>query len=193
MRNIFLKTVTTVLVMLTPLEADIAYTNALFGVEASYSELANEYRPDSGIKTRGTNDFLGIGIKAGAETKTLRTFFSLNYYNDSSSLYEYLITYGGEVQYKFLRSNAYDIYAGLNAGYCQLKVNIDGESFYRTINNPYFGVSLGTNVHLSNSIDLELGARINTINTENIKSQTTFKVDSLVSGYVSFIYKWKMN
>ncbi len=193
MKNIFLKTATLAFMLATSLEADIAYTNALFGVEGSYSALSNEYRPDSGIKTRSTNDFLGIGIKAGAETETLRTFFSLNYYNDASSLYEYLITYGVEVQYKFVIRDSFDVYAGINTGYSQLKVNIDGESFYRTINNPYLGASLGTNIHLTNSIDLELGTRINTINAENIKSQTTFKVDNLMSGYVSVIYKWKMN
>lgn len=193
MKNRLLKAVGTFVLLSTVLHADIPYTNALFGIEGGYSQLNHKYTPSSGIESTGETNFATVGLKAGAETKDIRTFFNVNYYNDSSGLYDYLLTYGLEVQYKFLSTKAFNLYAGLNGGYSQTKLSIKGEDFYRTINAPYLGASAGANISLGNSFDLELGARVNAIESENTKYQTTYKIENLVAGYVSLIYKWKMD
>ena len=193
MKNKLIKSLGTLALLTSSLYAEIPYTNALFGVEGGYGSLSHKYVPDSGVESQGRTEFATIGLKAGAETQNIRTFFNVNYYNDSSELYDYLLTYGMEVQYKFLSTKAFNLYAGVNGGYSQTKLNVKGESFYRTINAPYLGASAGANVSLGNSFDLELGARLNAIQSENIKYQTSYKIENLVAGYVSLIYKWKMN
>ncbi len=193
MKNRCFKIVGTLIVMSSFAHAEIAYTNILLGVEGGYSLLSHEYTQSNGAKNSGETDFMNLGLKAGAETKSMRTLFNVNYYNDSSSLYDYLITYGLEVQYKFIEANLFNIYAGLNGGFSHTKISINGEASSRKIDTPYAGASIGANVHLGNSFDLELGARLHALQSQNIKYDSTYKVGNIATAYVGVIYKWKMD
>jgi len=134
----------------------------------------------------------------GAETKDFRVFLSGRYFYDSSSSYDYIVTYGAEIQYKFNVSKVFNVYMGANAGIANLAFRASGESFTRTISDPYFGGDLGVNIHLGDSVDWELGGRVMSIQADNIRKDSTgvsktYHVNEIVSAYTSIIFKWKMD
>jgi len=193
MKNNFLKIVGTLMLMFSSSYAEIAYTNILLGVEGGYSLLDHKYTQVNGAQNSGETDFMSFGLKAGAETKSMKTLFNVNYYNDPSALYDYLITYGLEVQYKFFTIDMLNIYLGLGGGFSHTKVSIDGEASSRKIDTPYVGASLGSNIHLGDSFDLELGARVNAMQSENAEYDSSYKIGNIITGYASIIYKWNLN
>jgi len=193
MKNNFAKIIGTLMLMFTSSYAEIAYTNILLGVEGGYTLLDHKYTQANGAQNSGSTDFMNFGLKAGAETETMRTLFNVNYYSDPSELYDYLITYGLEVQYKFFTVDMLNMYLGLGGGFSHTKVSINGESSSRKIDTPYVGASLGSNIHLGNSFDLELGARVNAIQSQNDMSGGSYKLGNIVTGYASLFYKWNLN
>jgi len=167
-------------------------TSSLVGVEGGYSALGYEY----GTPTNNTTHRLWIGnmgLKLGAETKDFRVFLSGRYFYDSSSSHDYIVTYGAELQYKFNVTKVFNIYMGANAGIANMAFRATGESYTRTISDPYFGGDMGMNIHLGDSVDWELGGRVMSIQADNLKSGKTYHVNQIVSAYTSLIFKWKMD
>ena len=172
-------------------------TSSLVGVEGGYSALGYEYGTPSNNSINRI--WIGnMGLKLGAETKDFRVFLSGRYFYDSSSSYDYIVTYGAEIQYKFNVSKVFNVYMGANAGIANLAFRASGESFTRTISDPYFGGDLGVNIHLGDSVDWELGGRVMSIQADNIRKDSTgvsktYHVNEIVSAYTSIIFKWKMD
>jgi len=167
-------------------------TSSLVGIEGGYSALGYEY----GTPTNNSTNRLWIGnmgLKLGAETKDFRVFLSGRYFYDSSSSHDYIVTYGAEIQYKFNVTKIFNIYMGANAGIANMAFRATGESYTRTISDPYFGGDMGMNIHLGDSVDWELGGRVMSIQADNLKNGKTYHVNQIVSAYTSLIFKWKMD
>ena len=172
-------------------------TKSLVGIEGGYSSLDYE----NGVRTNNQQDAVSlgnIGLKLGAETEDFRVFLSGAYFFDSSSQYDYLTTYGLAIQYKFNVTKAFNIYLGANGGLMNAKVRAKDssgveETFSRTFSDPYFGGDLGANIHLGDLVDLELGARVMSVQTENTQGGVTYRLGNIVQGYGSLIFKWQMD
>jgi len=168
------------------------HTKSLVGIEGGYSALGYEY----GTPTNNTINRIWIGhmgLKLGAETKDFRIFLSGRTYFDSSAKHDYIVTYGAEVQYKFNVTKVFNVYMGANGGLANMAFRATGESFTRTISNPYFGGDIGVNIHLGNSLDWELGGRIMSIQADNLREGKTYHVNQIISAYTSIIFKWDMD
>ena len=167
-------------------------TFSLVGIEAGYSSLDYE----NGVKTdnvQGDESLTHFGLKLGAETQDFRAFISGRYFFDSGSKYDYLVTYGGSLQYKFNVSRAVNLFLGVNGGIANIKFRAEGENFSRTLQEAYLGGDLGTNIHLGKLMDLEFGARIMSIQGDNTIKGVTYRVGNIINGYGTLIFKWQMN
>jgi len=167
-------------------------TFSLLGLEGGYSSLDYE----GGTRLNNTQNRVSLahaGLKLGAETQDFRVFISGRYYYDQNRDYDYIVAYGGELQYKFNVAEAINFFIGANAGYASMKFRASGETFSRTFNEPYFGGDAGTNIHMGKSVDLEIGARVMSIQGENTINNVTYRVGNIVSGYASLIFKWQMD
>jgi len=179
----------TLLAQGTEIDSD---TFSLVGLEGSYSSLDYE----NGTRTdniQGSESLGGLGLKLGAESKDFRIFLGGRYFVDSESKYDYIVTYGAELQYKFNVSQIMNIFVGVNGGIANMKFRADGEDFSRTLQEPYVGGDVGANIHLGRSVDLEIGARILSIEGDNTINSVTYHVGSIVSGYGAIIFKWQMD
>ena len=169
-----------------------ADTFSLVGIEAGYGSVDYEY----GVKTKNIQDDTSlshIGLKLGAESKDYRVFLSGKYFSDSNSRFDYVTTYGAELQYKFNAAKFLNFFIGVNGGLANLKFRLPSESFSRTLKEPYFGGDIGTNIHLGKVVDLEFGGRVIAINGVNTISGTSVQVGNIISGYGSLIFKWQMD
>jgi len=115
------------------------------------------------------------------------------YFSDSNSRFDYVTTYGAELQYKFNAAKFLNFFIGVNGGLANLKFRLPSESFSRTLKEPYFGGDIGTNIHLGKVVDLEFGGRVIAINGVNTISGTSVQVGNIISGYGSLIFKWQMD
>jgi len=170
--------------------------NSLVGIEGGYSSLGYEYGTPSNNSINSVG-LANMGLKLGAETKDFRVFLSGRYYYDSSAMHDYIVTYGAEIQYKFNVTKGFNVYMGANGGIANMAFRAAGESFTRTISDPYFGGDLGVNIHLGKSVDWELGGRVMSIQADNSKKDSTgvlktYHVNQIVSAYTSIIFKWNM-
>ena len=159
----------TLLAQGTEIDSD---TFSLVGLEGSYSSLDYE----NGTRTdniQGSESLGGLGLKLGAESKDFRIFLGGRYFVDSESKYDYIVTYGAELQYKFNVSQIMNIFVGVNGGIANMKFRADGEDFSRTLQEPYVGGDVGANIHLGRSVDLEIGARILSIEGDNTINSVT--------------------
>jgi len=178
---------------------DYSYnSSSLVGIEGGYSSIDYEY----GTAINNSQNRIGIahaGLKIGAETKNYRVFLSGRYFYDSTNEYDYIATYGAEIQYKFNVTKVFDMFIGANGGIANMKWRAPDESFSRTISDPYFGGDIGANIHLGKSVDWEIGGRIMSIQATNTKIDTasgdtsSYRVGNIVSAYTSIIFKWKMD
>jgi hypothetical protein len=167
------------------------YTYSLVGIEGGYSSLDYE----NGVKTnnvQGDVSLAQLGLKLGAETKDFRAFVSGRYFYDSGNDYDYIVTYGGSLQYKFNIAKSMNLFLGVNGGIANIKFRADGEDFSRTLQEPYVGGDIGTNIHLGKKMDLEFGARVMSIQGDNTIDGVTYRVNNIVSGYGSLIFRWQM-
>jgi hypothetical protein len=172
------------------LVAEIEDTKSLVGLEGGYSTL--DYNQDTQAIT--SLALSSIGLKLGAETKDFRVFLSGRYFYDSTAKYEYLTTYGAEIQYKFNPSRAFNFFLGANLGYASMRFDMNDTFGPRTISSPYFGGDLGTNIHLGKSTDLEIGGRVMSIQaTHTSNSSPNYTVGNIVNVYASVIFKWQMD
>jgi hypothetical protein len=167
------------------------YTYSLVGIEGGYSSLDYE----NGVRTDNTQGDVILshaGLKIGAETQDFRLFLSGRYFFDSEKEYDYIVTYGGSLQYKFNIAQFMNLFLGVNGGIANMKFRAVGENFSRTLQEPYVGGDIGTNIHLGKSIDLEFGARVMSIQGDNTIDGVTYSIGNIVSGYGSIIFKWQM-
>jgi len=177
----------------TPLMADYGYkAQSLVGIEGGFSQLDYENGTSDANEQYDTN-LANLGIKIGAETEDFRAFISGRYFFDSSKQYDYLTTFGLELQYKFNVTEVFNVYLGANGGVANAKFRAENEDFSRTFSDPYIGGDLGANIHLGSSTDLEIGARVMSIQATNTKNDVSYRIGNIVNAYASLIFKWQMN
>lgn len=163
-------------------------TYSLVGFEAGYGSISIDDNA-GGTDITTTHKFPHAGIKIGAESEDYRLFLSVRYFN--ADQLEYLTTYGAELQYMFNFSSFMNFYIGINGGMANSKIIAAGVA--RTISDTYIGADIGINMHLKKSIDLEIGVRTMNINAKNTIGDVTYIFDNITTGYVSVIYKYKMD
>ncbi len=159
-------------------------TYSLVGFEAGYGS----FDFDSGTVGEKIN-FNSGGFKIGGQTDNYRLFLSIRGFD--SGEFDYARTYGVEAQYLFNFSKFANFYLGVNAGTTDMKLTAANNSV--KIYDPYVGGDAGFNIHLGKMADLELGARVMSLNSETTMSGSTYKFDSMVTGYASIIIKYKMD
>jgi len=177
----------------TSLFADISnyefQTKSLVGIEGGLNSVDYVY---NSANSPQTTTLSSAGLKIGAETRDFRVFLSARYLFDTGNDYDYIVTYGGEVQYKFNAFEFLNFYIGLNTGVANIRFT-PPVGTYRTITSPYFGGDIGTNIHLGNSTDLEIGARTMSIQETNTIDGIDYRFNDIITGYVSVIFKWQMD
>ncbi len=174
--------------MTTSLMAEVSdyeyNTYSLVGLEAGYGS----FNYDSATVGEKIN-FNSGGFKIGGQTDNYRLFLSIRAYDAGE--FDYARTYGLEAQYLFNFSKFVNFYLGANAGITDIKLNAANDSV--KIYDPYIGGDAGFNVHLGKMADLELGARVMSINSQTTVGLKTYSFDSMVTGYASIIIKYKMD
>lgn len=166
------------------------HTKSLVGIEAGYSSL-DYNKANQAIQNVNLSN---LGLKIGAETEDFRAFVSARYFYDSSSKYEYLVTYGGELQYKFSPIDLMNFFIGANVGMASMRFDANDGFGPRSLSSPYFGGDLGTNIHLGNTTDLEIGARVMSIQgTHTSATYGDYTIGNIVNVYASLIFKWQMD
>lgn len=163
-------------------------TYSLVGFEGGYGNIDVD-NDVGGVASTTIHKFPYGGIKIGAQSEDYRLFVSARYYNTDEL--DYLTTYGAELQYMFNVSSYMNFYLGVNGGIANSKLVVSGTS--RTISDPYIGGDAGMNIHLGETVDLELGARVMSIDAANKIGGVTYTFNSIVSGYASIIFKYKMD
>jgi len=186
--------VLSIAILTTSLMADSLFTGtSLIGIEGSYgamnSELSDTTNPAA--YTQDSTDLASIGLKIGSESENYRVFLSGRYYADMRDKYEYIATYGGELQYLFHLSEKNNIFIGASAGIMNVKFAIPAESFSRTLSDPYIGGDIGMNFHMRKFLDFELGVRILSVQAVNVRSNIKYRLNSISNAYATLIYKWK--
>ena len=165
--------------------------NSLVGIEGGYGSF--DYTNVAATTTETVKLGHG-GIKIGAESNNFRLFLSArDYYAldfDNIGKFDYIRTYGVELQYLMNISKAANIYMGVNGGRLDMKFD-DGLITPATIRitDEYIGADFGLNIHLGESADFEIGTRFMSITEEN----ADYDFDEIVTGYASIIFKFKMD
>lgn len=170
-------------------EFNMSSTKSLLGFEGGYS---NTYIDTTTATTSTTTKFKPYhgGIKIGGESEDYRLFLSARYYNVDG--FDYITTYGGELQYKFNFSNYMNFFVGFNAGLANAKYK-PATTTVRTFSKTYYGADAGFNIHMGESVDLEFGSRVMSIAADNLSGTTTYTFDRIVTGYGSLIFKYSMD
>ena len=161
-------------------------TQSLIGIEGGYSSLSYEQNVPY---NNDTYKLGSAGIKVGAQNQNYRVFAGFRYYNSAN--FDYMTTLGVEVQYLLNVSSDVNCFVGFNAGIAN--IGFTRNNFSRTISDSYYGGDLGLNLHVTESLDLELGLRVIDLEAANTQNNITYKFNTIVSGYGSLIYKFKMN
>jgi len=165
-------------------------SSSLVGFEAGYSNFDVQYN-----NPKEKEKFGIAGMKVGAETDNFRMFISArNAFMDSSNVdYSSSYLYGIEFQYMFNIHEKVNFFVGANYGRMSLEFD-DVTSARREYTTDYIGGDTGFNFHIGNSFDLELGARLMTLDDpEHTLNSITYTFDDVLTGYVSLIYKYQMD
>ena len=163
-------------------------TRSLIGVEGSYNTFDIE---NVTLAKRETKKFAGAGFKIGAQTDNYRLFLSAR--NNFISGYDYAYSIGAEAQYLMNFSSFMNMFIGGSGGSVNLRF-VDSTNASRELVSPYFGGDIGFNIHLGESVDLELGARsVKLLNPSHTQNNITYNIANTTSGYVSIIFKYSMD
>ena len=185
------KIILTTLLSITPLLADDSKykydSSSLVGLELGYNNL--DVNNDT-TTIRDTYKFSSAGLKIGAQTQNYRIFLSARYLQIDDFNFAY--TLGGELQYLINFSEYANLYLGVNAGQAEMEF-VDSSGVTRFISDPYLGGDIGMNIHLNDTVDLEFGARMMTLNAENDKKNVIYTFNSITSGYMSLIFKYQID
>ena len=188
MKNSLRKIVLATMIVVAPLTAgEYSFdSHSLFAVEGGASSVNVE--APAGVYDE--KEMANIGLKIGAQTENYRVFLSARYYDmDNSST---LNTYGAEAQYLFNFSNPVNFFIGANGGVANVKIAVTGTPSER-VSEMYYGADAGFNIHASEMIDVEIGARYMALQDAVVLSAPVVKVDSITTAYASVIIKWEMN
>jgi len=164
-------------------------TYSLVGIEGGYSSLDVD-------KTTGTSSSLikyglyNAGLKIGAQTDDYRVFLSARYY--SNDAFDYLTTYGAELQYLLNVTSFANLFFGAGLGIANIRFVPLGEAT-RTLSDIYMSGDVGMNMHLGNATDLELGMKFLSLDMSNTISGVTYTFDSMITAYASIIFKFKVD
>ena len=161
--------------------------NSLIGVEGGYSTL--DYNKAS--QSIQSVKLLNAGLKIGAESKNFRVFLSGRYFQDSTAEFKQLTTFGGELQYKFISLETFNLFVGANGGYANVRFDTGDGFGTRSTSTSYFGADIGANIHLGQNMDLELGSRIISLQATHVSNTFgNYYIDKIMNIYVSLIFKW---
>ena len=164
---------------------------SLVGTEGGYTLLfTQESKSDSSMELQ-KREIVGAGIKIGAQTKDYRLFIALEGYDAKG--FNYLLRYGASLQYLFNFTKYTNFFVGVEAGMVDASITLDTESFTRTLFDPYYGGTLGFNIHLGKFADFELGGRFIGSNAQNSKEGKIFGIDRLFSGYFGIIIRYELD
>jgi len=184
MKNRLSKIALVAMMTAIPLAADYSYnTHSLFAIEGGGSSVDIE----GAGGTYEDKEMASVGLKVGAQTDDYRIFLSARHYDveDLNSLH----TYGAEVQYMFNFSKPVNFFIGANGGIANITaaaVGVPSESETAT----YYGADAGFNLHATELIDLEIGARYMGLQDVVVGGVV---VDDIVTAYASVIIKWQMD
>ncbi|SFV70891.1 hypothetical protein MNB_SM-5-1119 [hydrothermal vent metagenome] len=192
MKNRFAKVLLPVFLFSGAAMADgVVYpTQSLLGVEVG---VANINYDISNKRDTINKTVENLGVKIGAQSHNYRVFLSMNYYTKPDSSYDYIGTYGGELDYLLNISSKTNLYLGVNTGIANMKFRAPHELTKRTISNPYYGVDAGITIHRSRLIDLEFGARFMMLDATNRKNNITYRFNSFMNAYASINFKYQMD
>jgi len=162
-------------------------TYSLVGIEGGY----NSVDVDMGESSNSKHKMPYAGLKLGAQTDEYRLFTSVRYFSGDD--FDYITTYGLELQYLLNFSKSVNFYFGINTGIANIKYSpVNGEK-YRTTSDGYFGGDAGISMHLSDTTDLEIGLRYIDIGASNTIKNVTYTFNSMTHGYASLIYKFQID
>ena len=162
-------------------------THSLFAIEAGMSDVTTE-----SVAVMEKDELANVGIKIGAQTDNYRVFLSGRHYQVED--FNSLKTYGIEAQYMFNFSEPVNFFLGANAGKAKMKVGANGVEPSAETTSTYYGADAGFNIHASELVDVEIGARYIAIQDGLItQGADTFEVDRIATAYASLIIKWEMD
>ncbi len=164
---------------------------SLVGFEGGYTSFDVEKNQPSTAADVTKYNKGEAGLKIGAQTQNYRAFLSIRDYFVNG--YDYFVTYGAEVQYLFNFSKYANFFIGANGGILDARFKIDGEAQTRTLSDPYYGGDIGFNFHAGKYVDIEIGGRVMASDAKNTKNSITYKLDNLVTGYASLIFRYQMD
>ena len=166
-------------------------TYSLVGLEGGYSSLDSEKNTLGSSAVTTKYRLPNLGLKIGAQTEHYRVFLNARYYSNSD--FDYMTTYGVELQYMFNFSSFANLYLGGGIGQYNMRFLPTGEATSRTLSNTYVSGDMGLNFHVLDNVDIEMGARVMSLGAENTISNVTYKFDTLLTAYGSIIFKFKMD
>jgi len=167
---------------------------SLIGIEAGYASINSDVDNYTNNTSKTVDQSVqSIGLKIGAESYNYRIFLTANYFTNPDDGYDYMGTYGGQLDYLLNVSEKINLYLGVNAGIVNMKFKAPGETTKRLISDPYYGGDAGVNLHVSKLIDIELGARLMMLDATNTKNNVAYTFNNIVTGYASIIFKYEMH
>ncbi|WP_345993403.1 outer membrane beta-barrel protein [Sulfurimonas sp. HSL-1716] len=172
---------------------DFTYnTHSLIGVEGGFGSFDFDHGL-VGSTSKNSKGFGEVGIKIGAQTDNYRLFLSARHY--SMSDFDYANSIGAEGQYLIDVSKKMNMFVGLNIGVMNFKYKADSSVAKISDKKDYVGGDIGVNFHLRKELDLEVGARYMYLGYSytNTSTNATANIDHMINGYVSLIYKFKMD
>lgn len=176
-------------------DADADFDNntySLIGIEGGSGSFDFQHGLTTSNKTE-TKSFGEGGIKIGAQTDNSRLFLSARYYSIPG--FDYANSIGAELQYLANVSKYMNIFAGVNVGIMNFKYEADTTVSHVASKKEYYGGDLGVNFHIVNALDFEVGARYMYLGYDHTNNSTTAvgKIDHMINGYGSLIYRFKMD
>lgn len=161
----------------TTLAANPWSTTSLIGIEGGIGQIDADGE---------AHNLVSGGIKVGAQTERLRLFLSGKLYSIDG--FESANAIGGELQYLLPLNETFKMFIGLNGG--QMSLEVDTTEGIRKLQTPYFGGEAGINMALSDTVDVEIGGRIISLDYSHSLGNVTYSVNSIVQGYASIILKF---
>lgn len=172
----------------TSLSADIDVPKrSLIGLEGGYNTMDISASDGSYDKNY---PLAHIGLKVGAESDSYRAFLSGRYYQGDR--FDYMNTLEFSLQYLLNVSSRVNLFLGASVGRLNFKME-DKDKVTRELSSSYIGGDLGANIHLTQSFDIEVGARLTNIDADHLKNNKTYQFDSMIGGYASIIYKYSLD
>lgn len=198
------KIVLIALLLVMSAQAELWKSKPLLAIEGGFAPNVGIDYKASPTASELTNYTQGptLGLKIGAEGDEFRVFIGGRYM--SLDNFKYAFSGGLEFQYLIRIAKAFNIFAGVEAGYMSMKFN-DADfgatsGIIRVIETPYYGGDIGINIDFGESFGIELGGRLLQLNSAtNINPNPTTSLDSttrldyIPSVYGSLIFKFLPN